>query len=208
MRLPARIRPAYLFHQPLEPDRVSGFPPSTADLETARRTVLWFRRATGDICGQASFRFACSLSTTAGAHGAYDSHGGRSTSLRGGCRGADVHQDATHFSRKILLRRQSDRRVVHSVSFAGALDTLDQAARQEIISQRTPLGRVLIEHGIMRAVQMLGLWQVSCGPDLAQYFDVEPGHLTYGRTALIYCNSEPAVELLEIVAPEDLFTGN
>jgi len=29
-----------------------------------------------------------------------------------------------------------------------------------------------------------------------------PGQTTYGRTALIYCNGEPAVELLEIVTPD------
>jgi hypothetical protein len=31
--------------------------------------------------------------------------------------------------------------------------------------------------------------------------EVPKGTLTYGRTALIHCNQEPAIELLEIVAP-------
>ncbi len=117
-----------------------------------------------------------------------------------------VDQTSTHYSRQILLRRQTDRQVVQFGIVRLALETLDEAARSEIISQRVPLGRVLIEHGIMRAVQLLGLWQVTCGPDLAAHFGVETGHITYGRTALIYCNSEPAVELLEIVAPDELFT--
>lgn len=50
-----------------------------------------------------------------------------------------------------------------------ALDTLDAATRDEIISQKVPLGRVLIEHGVMRAVQLLGLWQVTCGVELAHH---------------------------------------
>lgn len=117
----------------------------------------------------------------------------------------EVQQDARHYSRKILLRRQSDRRVVQFGIVRLALEALEEAPRQEIIKQQTPLGRVLIEHGVMRAVQLLGLWEVACGEELARYFGVQPGHVTYGRTALIYCNSEPAVELLEIVAPEDIF---
>ncbi len=116
-----------------------------------------------------------------------------------------VLHNETHYSRQILLRRQRDKRVVQFGIVRLALDTIEAPAREEIISQRTPLGRVLIEHGVMRAVQLLGLWQVHCGPQLAKYFGTNLGHVTYGRTALIYCNSEPAVELLEIVAPEDLF---
>jgi hypothetical protein len=32
-------------------------------------------------------------------------------------------------------------------------------------------------------------------------FDIGPADTTYGRTAVIDCNGEPAVELLEIVTP-------
>lgn len=117
-----------------------------------------------------------------------------------------VSQTATHYSRKILLRRQSDNRVVQFGIVRLALEVLPQAARQEIFCQKVPLGRVLIEHGIMRAVQLLGLWEVGCGPELAEYFLTDAGHVTFGRTALIYCEGEPAVELLEIVAPEDSFS--
>lgn len=116
-----------------------------------------------------------------------------------------VHQTPSHYSRKILLRRQSDNRVVQFGIVRLALETLEPPTRDEILSQRTPLGRVLIEHGVMRAVQLLGLWEVACGRDLAELFQTSPSHTTFGRTALIYCNGEPAIELLEIVAPEDLF---
>lgn len=111
-----------------------------------------------------------------------------------------------HYSRKILLRRTSDQRVVQFGIVRLALAPLDAATRDEILSERVPLGRVLIQHGVMRAVQLLGLWQVTCGAELSKYFQIPPGNVTYGRTALIYCNDEPAVELLEIVAPEDSFS--
>ncbi len=111
----------------------------------------------------------------------------------------------THYLRKIVLRRKSDRRVVQYGIVRLALDTLQPAVREEILEQKIPLGRVLIEHDVMRHVQLNALWEVKAGEELCHLFQVEPGHLTYGRTALIYCNGEPAVELLEIVAPEDSF---
>ncbi len=43
------------------------------------------------------------------------------------------------------------------------------------------------------------LWKIQTGEDLSTLFQVPVGSETYGRTALIFCNGEPAVELLEIV---------
>lgn len=111
----------------------------------------------------------------------------------------------THYLRKILLRRTSDRRVVQFGIVRLALSALQPVVRDEIMAQDTPLGRVLIEHNVLRKVQLNALWQVRCGKELADYMQTDVGHTTYGRTALIYCDGEPAVELLEIVAPEDTF---
>lgn len=184
---------------------MSGLPPSTADLDTL--VGLFF--SSGDELATFEARHHSDLPQ---AYRRLLAHTGHMTvTVEDRHKGAvdvevlQVEQTSTHYSRKILLRRQADRRVVQFGIVRLALDTLDEATRDEIMSQRIPLGRVLIEHGVMRAVQLLGLWQVTCGAELARYFGVETGHVTYGRTALIYCNSEPAVELLEIVAPEDTF---
>lgn len=117
------------------------------------------------------------------------------------------HESATHYVRKILLRRTSDNRVVQFGIVRLKLDAIESDARAEILEKRIPLGRVLIQHNVMRHVQLLGVWRVKCGAELAKYFGVATGHETYGRTALIFCNDEPAIELLEIVAPEDNFTA-
>jgi hypothetical protein len=74
--------------------------------------------------------------------------------------------------------------------------------RQEIVSQTAPLGRVLIEHNIMREVQLASLYRVEPGPDLCRLMGLVRPATTYGRTAFIYVDGYPAVELLEIVAPE------
>ncbi len=113
--------------------------------------------------------------------------------------------DDNHHLRRILLRRSCDRRIVQFGIVRLALATLQPDVRDEILAEQTPLGRVLIQHNVMRRVQLNALWKVECGRDLASIFSVSPGHLTFGRTALIFCEDEPAVELLEIIAPEDTF---
>ncbi len=113
----------------------------------------------------------------------------------------DVRQTPTHYARKILLRRQSDGKVVQFGLVRLCLDFLEADVRREIESQQTPLGRVLIEHNVLREVQLISLWKVTCGAELRQLFGLENSDATYGRTALIYCNGVPAVELLEIVTP-------
>lgn len=119
----------------------------------------------------------------------------------------DVHVLQTrvtpsHYARKILLSRQSDHRVVQFGLVRLNLDYLDPEVRREIESQQIPLGRVLIDHGVMRVVKLLSLWKIEPGSELREHFGLEYQETCYGRTALIYCNGVPAVELLEIVTPE------
>lgn len=106
-----------------------------------------------------------------------------------------------HYARKILLSRQTDGQVVQFGIVRLDFRYLSPAVRAAIESQQTPLGRILIEHNVLREVHLAHLWRVELGPDLAGLFDVPPGTITYGRTAIIDCNGEPAVELLEIVTP-------
>jgi len=140
---------------------------------------------------------------------AHESHMTVAVERRHGCQ-VDVgvlesRQTDTHYLRKIVLRRMTDQCVVQYGIVRLALSALQPVVRDEIMAQKTPLGRVLIEHNVLREVQLNALWQVVCGKKLASLFAVAKDHITYGRTALIYCDGEPAVELLEIVAPEETF---
>jgi chorismate-pyruvate lyase len=107
----------------------------------------------------------------------------------------------THYARKILLSRQTDGAVVQFGIMRLKLSCLSAEVRKEVESRRTPLGRILIQHNVLREVHLVKLWKAEAGPDLATYFGVPHGTLTYGRTAMIDCNGEPGVELLEIVRP-------
>jgi chorismate-pyruvate lyase len=114
----------------------------------------------------------------------------------------NTHVTSTHYSRRILLTRQSDERVVQFGIVRLNVDFLGAPVREQIEQQHAPLGRILIEHNVLRHVRPLSLWRVEPGPDLQRLFGLQGESTCYGRTALIYCNGLPAVELLEIVTPE------
>jgi hypothetical protein len=63
------------------------------------------------------------------------------------------------------------------------------------------MGRVLIKHNVLRTVRVTGLWRLIPGRRLTRIFGGETPAPTYGRTALIFCLGEPAVEVLEVMPP-------
>ena len=113
----------------------------------------------------------------------------------------NTHVTSSHYSRRILLTRQPDGQVVQFGIVRLNSTFLGDDVRREIESETTPLGRILIDHDVLRDVRLLSLWRIEPGSDLVQMFGLEKPETCYGRTALIYCNGLPAVELLEIVTP-------
>jgi len=115
----------------------------------------------------------------------------------------DVQQSDSHYARHILLHRQTDQKVVQFGIVRLDFRYVSDEVRREIESRQVPLGKVLIDHNVLRQVQLVALWKITPGSDLRRHFSMnDDSPLTvYGRTALIYCDGEPAVELLEIVAP-------
>jgi chorismate-pyruvate lyase len=79
------------------------------------------------------------------------------------------------------------------------MSTLPQEVQDQIRQRKIPLGRILISHDVMRAVRLAKLFRIEAGTELASQFGVEPGSDVYGRTAWMFCNGKPAIELLEIV---------
>jgi len=118
----------------------------------------------------------------------------------------DVHvlrsrMDHQWYVREILLETQRDRTIVQYGIVRLRYAMLAEPVWKEIESRSKPLGRVLIDHDVMRQVELVGLWSVQCGKSLASFFNVPQQTKTYGRTARIFCYGEPAIELLEIVRP-------
>jgi chorismate-pyruvate lyase len=113
----------------------------------------------------------------------------------------DVRSTDSQYARKILLARQSDGAVVQFGIARLNFAYLPEVVQREVRAQRIPLGRILIRHGMLRRVELVALWRVEPGPELRQLMALDGPATTYGRTALIHVNHEPAVELLEVVAP-------
>lgn len=114
----------------------------------------------------------------------------------------DYRSDSTTYQRKILLSRQTDDVVVMFGIVRLHLQYLAPEVRGEIESRSTPLGRILIEHNVLRRVELGKLWRVTPGEDLQRHFNLTSPEVTFGRTAIIHCDHKPAIELVEIVAPE------
>lgn len=110
-----------------------------------------------------------------------------------------IQEKGDEYSRKILLRRQSDQKVVQFGIVRLNPSLLDKVVWEEIALEQTPLGRVLINHNVMREVKLYQLYQLEASHELAGYFGVDPGAAIFGRTAMIFCDGRPAIELLEVV---------
>ncbi len=110
-------------------------------------------------------------------------------------------QDEQWYSREIVLRSRETGRVVQYGIVRLHYRSLDPEVWREIEGRRKPLGRVLIEHDVLRRVELVALWRVKLARGLAEQLEVDPGAETYGRTARIFCDGHPAIELLEVVAP-------
>ncbi len=77
---------------------------------------------------------------------------------------------------------------------------MDPAVRDEILSKKLPLGAVLIKHDVLRRIKPR--WFIRCpadGPLVRLFGRPATPEEIYGRIGTIYCNNEPAIELIELV---------
>ncbi len=105
------------------------------------------------------------------------------------------------YARKILLTLQSTGRVVQFGIVRIHLNFCSPAVRRELLAEKTPVGRILIEHNVLRRIEPTAFLRVVPGPAMRGWFGLDRPRPTYGRLALIHCDERPAVELLEVLAP-------
>lgn len=103
------------------------------------------------------------------------------------------------YSREILLRKTTDQTIVQYGIVRLNFEHLAADVIREIEAKETPLGRILINHNVLRQVKLLSLYEIVPGLRMQEVCNLSPEHSVYGRTALIYCDDKPAVELLEVV---------
>ena len=110
--------------------------------------------------------------------------------------------DGPYYARRIFLALQKSGRIVQYGLVRINLRYCSPAVRAEIIAGETPLGRILINHDVLRRIEPTGFLRVVPGPELMNRFGLSEPTPTYGRLAYIHCDGQPAIELLEVVAPE------
>lgn len=105
------------------------------------------------------------------------------------------------YMREIVLLKQGTETVVQYGLVRFNLKYVTAEVRAEILARQTPLGRILINHNVLRHIDLGAILEITVGPRLASLFRMPVGGVTYGRMATIFCNRQPAVDLLEISAP-------
>ena len=118
-----------------------------------------------------------------------------------------------HYARKILLRRN----VAGSGGTAGAapvvvqfgimlfdLGFASEEAKLEILGEETPLGHILIRQRRLRRISTHSLLEIEPNAEIRRHFGLqtsgdEERNRVYGRLATIFCDEQPAVELLEVL---------
>jgi chorismate-pyruvate lyase len=119
----------------------------------------------------------------------------------------DVHilarrHNGNHYTRKIVLTPQGSQRVVLFGIVRINLSYCSPAVRDKIVEGKTPLGRILIEHDVLRRIEISAYLRIRPGPKQLAWFGLTQPQPFYGRLGYIHCDGKPAVELLEVVVPE------
>src|SRR5262249_8494588 len=107
-----------------------------------------------------------------------------------------------YYARKILLTLHTSGKVVQFGIPRIDLRYCSKAVREEILAGETPLGRILIKHRVLRRIEPQAYYRVTPSPAMITWFGLTDQRITYGRLGIIFCDEQPAIEVLEIVAPE------
>ena len=113
----------------------------------------------------------------------------------------DRRRDGDAYFRKIVLLKHDTEEVVLFGLVRFDLTTVSAAVREEILSEKIPLGRVLIEHNVLRHIDLGAILRITVGPGLSELLQMPEHGQTFGRLATIFCDGKPAIDLLEISAP-------
>jgi hypothetical protein len=106
------------------------------------------------------------------------------------------------YARKILLALHGSGKVVQFGIPRIDLRYCSKAVREEILAGETPLGRILINHKVLRRIEPQAFYRVTPSPAMMDWFNLTEPRVTYGRLGIIHCDEKPAIEVLEIVTPE------
>lgn len=105
------------------------------------------------------------------------------------------------YARQSVLHPAGSEHVVQGGLVRIHLAMLDQNVQQAILREDTPLGHVLIDHDIMRHIEVTNYLRFEPVPAMAAWRGFDASQPSFGRLGILHCDGQPAIELLEIVPP-------
>jgi chorismate-pyruvate lyase len=109
------------------------------------------------------------------------------------------HQDDNLYSRKIFLTLEETPLVVEHGLVRMDFRYMSAKVKASILEEHAPLGSILINQNVLRRIQPRWYLTFPRGSLVLEWFNCQTAGPLYGRLGTIYCNHEPAIELLEIV---------
>jgi len=111
----------------------------------------------------------------------------------------EEHLTGDIYTRKIALTPVGSDKVVEWGIARLDLRYMSPAVRAEILAKQTPLGAILIKHNVHRRIKPRYFVRFPGEGQVLQLFGGNYHKPAYGRLGTIFCDGEPAIELLEIV---------
>ncbi len=112
-----------------------------------------------------------------------------------------TRREAESYGRETLLELSSNRRPVQFGAVRIDLTCCSTGVRDAILAEHLPLGRILIEHNVLRRIEPTAFLQITPGPKLADWFGLTRTETCYGRLGVIFCDDRPAIAVMEILTP-------
>ena len=111
----------------------------------------------------------------------------------------DEHLDGDRYTRKVSLTPLNGKQVVEWGIVRIDFRFMSPAVREEILARQEPLGSILIKHDVHRRIKPRWFMRFPAHGPMLSFFGDASDEPLYGRIGTIYCNEEPAIDLLEIV---------
>lgn len=106
-----------------------------------------------------------------------------------------------YYHRRIVLTLRSNSKVVQYGGVRLNLSCCSDEVRAKVLEEKTPLGRVLIEHNVLRRVEPTAFLKVEPGPKLLRELELDSKVALYGRTGVIFFDDRPAIGVVEVLSP-------
>jgi hypothetical protein len=104
------------------------------------------------------------------------------------------------YSRQIGLQLAGTQQIVEWGIARLNFKCVSPQVRDEVLAKQTPLGAILIKHNVHRRIEPRHFLRFPAMSHFIELFELSHNAAPlYGRLGTIYCDDEPAIEVLEIV---------